>query len=356
MDLQRLTQVLNTRKAEKLKSGKIATTPTRRINATGELGKNLINLLANQDKETKVVDSRAHSPLVHVSSLLNILDKNYCPLRHKFDYLHLKEGNQPLYHMYSRIDLTLNYIFAVGRTYEEITRDVLTHNAQPSTIFGKFQCNCGALNYSGENIPLSKQNKCSQCGTKQLKYLEYPLRVGALIGSPDMFIRLGQDMKYTILEHKSINKDGFDKLKVVSMKYRLQVMMYLGLLKYLKDTGHTHLNGVDIDEFDDTRATILYVAKKKGTTILDITKSFDIVWDEEYPKVREEVFSLIEMFKNLKDVTDYSLGGLGHILDPQNRIKGFDKSKAELCFNCPYSSNCENIKDKAYKEVEEGVL
>jgi len=330
------------------------------IQAKGDLGKELISKLVQNSKGTPTLNKRLLNPYVHISSLLKIIEQKYCPLQHKYDYIHLTSANTEIYyHMYDVIDLPTEYVFSVGRNYETITRNILLENSENGTVFGQYSCDCGSKTYSGENIKEDLLTECPKCNAKAKNYNEYVLRVGALVGSPDFILRLGKELKYTILEHKSISHQRFDNLKVVSSDYMLQVMMYLGLLKTLKKQGVQDLLGVDINEFDDEKATILYVAKKYATDIRTMTKSFDIVWENEYPQLQETVLQLIRKFEFINDITEYNGAGLGHSLDGRERIKSFDKNTCQLCQNCPYNSKCEALVDKRYRNLEndnEGVL
>jgi hypothetical protein len=179
--------------------------------------------------------ARVGKQYTHVSALIGI-----CPRRHLLAHVNKLER-------VNSVNASMRLVWALGRAAETHVRTQFIDAMQRRSILGIWTCKCGFLKKEGA---YEKGLSCMKCKGGPNNYKEAPFfdHQARITGSPDLlYIRLDTN-KIRVVECKSINKEGFEKLTAPKADHILQGMAYNELLR---------INGLPQDD----SITVIYICK-----------------------------------------------------------------------------------------------
>lgn len=286
-------------------------------------------------------DTRMISPKVHVSNAIhfNTID-SYCILRHKKTRLLAEAGASiPMGLQKAPPNLSTHLIWETGRLYEKVLRESILETASLSEVFGNLSCKCGQMSYTGPYIP----DTCPNCKTLPVIYREVPLEVGALTGSPDMFVKLPNSkgvLQYHVVEIKTMKDDSFASLgkQSISILYRYQVSMYLLMLRRMSTMTRQYPDfyGVPWEEINTDAGVILYSSKGSKMKAKDLFKIYPIMLHDLNKTQLDQLAEIIVRCSYIKDVQDYQGPGVCH--DSNGRFS--EELYEQFIKQCPFKDEC----------------
>jgi len=316
------------------------------INTSAE--NTLINAICSGGR-TVDVDDRAVSPKVHVSSAIK---SEYCFLKHRKNVeLGINASKEDLLSKFRKsVEFSTHLVWSMGRLCEDSIRSSILTSDKGSHVLGKYSCRCGASSYVGDYD--RSHDSCLLCNTKVDKYLELPIEVGAISGSPDIIMRLptysdsgnSVEWKYTVVEIKSQNAKDFDANTPPTLDNKLQVMTYLYLLRYLRDLKKDEdFYGIPFSEFNLDTAIVLQISKGYRFKSTETLRSTQVSDKDLTDHTRLNTAEVIIKLSSMDSILDYdSKLGVAHKVDNSSGDVTYSPDHP-ACLGCLHIDTCSAI-------------